>query len=452
MADPIAAAFAAAAKATAALARARAKLARTLADVDPDDLPCLPEATRVNGGRRFPWKLVLQFVPARDLARALAPTHRAARTVCNHRATVARIVEARHRGGCERAKDAKCTCAGCTRVAMLLDAAALVKTRPSQQRQEGGVCWLRRLCHTEAAARFVDTPSTAARHAFMMARTAGVTGLRDGAIVQIEGACGEAGESVNGVFYFFGGPNANNLAWLKRNAVTTAVSGNVGPAVSPGAMWLFLANDSRWYVSLTEDMVGREPEGWIHHPDEVQSPANENDPKPLPHDAAAGQWAVAVGDAFQTRPAITVRAITWARAAVLEAAAAATWEAAAARAPRLLRMAGFAVPAWNGTYEIAPDERPPGTAPVYKWRAPAEGDAEFAEQWWLFLALDNMWCVGNSESKDARSSRLPFAFTAVAVADGVLPHEAPEGGWTASNAAGAALVPQPTLRVTAVVD
>ena len=61
--------------------------------------------------------------------------------------------------------------------------------------------------------------------------------------------------------------------------------------------------------------------------------------------------------------------------------------------------------------------------------------------WCDFLVT---WCLGIFVHDCARrlSGQLWFS------AEGL----APEGGWTASNAAGAALVPQPTLRVTAVVD
>ena len=89
---------------------ARAALERAAAAADPDDLPCLPAATRVAG--RFPWKEVLRFVAARDLARGLAQTHRAAWLVCRHEQTFRRILNARHRGGCERAKDEACAWGG----------------------------------------------------------------------------------------------------------------------------------------------------------------------------------------------------------------------------------------------------------------------------------------------------------------------------------------------------
>ena len=139
-------------------ADARATLARALAAADPDDLPCLPDATRVEGGpvggRRFPWKIALQFAAARDLA-VLARTHRAARAVCNHRATVERIVKARHGRGCKRASDKKqdCRCAGCARVALLLGpATAKAPSRLGAGAGSDACCWLRRLDHTERAA------------------------------------------------------------------------------------------------------------------------------------------------------------------------------------------------------------------------------------------------------------------------------------------------------------
>ena len=99
----------------------RAALARAIAEADePGDLPCFPAAVR--NGRRFPWSIALQFAAARDLA-TLASTHTAARDVCRHEKTAKRIVKARHGRGCKRAKDTKCKCPGCARVALLLHAA-----------------------------------------------------------------------------------------------------------------------------------------------------------------------------------------------------------------------------------------------------------------------------------------------------------------------------------------
>ena len=98
---------------------ARAALARAHAEADPGDLPCFPVAVR--NGRRFPWSIALQFAAARDLA-TLAATHRAARDVCRHEQTAKRVLKARHGRGCKRAKDTKCKCGGCTRVALLLRA------------------------------------------------------------------------------------------------------------------------------------------------------------------------------------------------------------------------------------------------------------------------------------------------------------------------------------------
>ena len=101
-------------------ADARTALWRTFCRADPDDVPCIPIAVRVAGGRRFPWHVALQFAAACDLAR-LASTHRAAHVVCNARDVMARrIVKARHGRGC---KAAKCNCADCKRVALLLQAA-----------------------------------------------------------------------------------------------------------------------------------------------------------------------------------------------------------------------------------------------------------------------------------------------------------------------------------------
>ena len=76
----------------------------------------------MRNGRRFPWSIALQFAAARDLA-ALAATHRAARDVCRHEQTAKRVLKARHGRGCKRAKDTKCKCGGCARVALLLRAA-----------------------------------------------------------------------------------------------------------------------------------------------------------------------------------------------------------------------------------------------------------------------------------------------------------------------------------------
>ena len=104
---------------------AQQSLAAVLADAnaasaDPGDFPCFPAA--VCNGRRFPWSIALQFAAARDLA-TLARTHRAARGVCRHEQTAKRVLKARHGRGCKRAKDTKCACGGCARVALLLRAA-----------------------------------------------------------------------------------------------------------------------------------------------------------------------------------------------------------------------------------------------------------------------------------------------------------------------------------------
>ena len=99
----------------------RGAIARAIAEADePGDLPCFPVAVR--NGRRFPWSIALQFAAARDLA-TLAATHRAARDVCRHEQTAKRVLKARHGRGCKRAKDTKCKCGGCARVALLLRAA-----------------------------------------------------------------------------------------------------------------------------------------------------------------------------------------------------------------------------------------------------------------------------------------------------------------------------------------
>ena len=132
-------------------AAARAALARVFAAADPGDLPCLPDATRVErgpvGGRRFPWSIALQFAAARDLA-VLARTHRAARSVCERRATLERIVKARHGRGCKRASDKRwnCKCGGCARVALMLGpATATAPSRLDAGAADGSPCWLRRV-------------------------------------------------------------------------------------------------------------------------------------------------------------------------------------------------------------------------------------------------------------------------------------------------------------------
>ena len=127
------------------LADARAALAhlQDLAD-EPGDLPCFPVAVR--NGRRFPWSIALQFAAARDLA-TLARTHRAARAVCRHEQTAKRVLKARHGRGCKRAKDTKCACGGCARVALLLRAADTLGECGA-----GPSRWLRVLDYTEGAA------------------------------------------------------------------------------------------------------------------------------------------------------------------------------------------------------------------------------------------------------------------------------------------------------------
>ena len=167
----------------------RGAIARAIAEADePDDLPLFPVAVKAAGGGRFPWHIALQFAAARDLA-VLARTHRAARKVCGHKKMYERIVKARHGRGCKRAKDQKCTCAGCARVALL--------QRSAEDACDGGPSrWLRRLHHTElgAAARFLALRSTRARHADLRRRAAavglaeGTDGRATGAIVRFEGA------------------------------------------------------------------------------------------------------------------------------------------------------------------------------------------------------------------------------------------------------------------------
>ena len=126
----------------------RGALARAIAEADePGDLACFPVAVR--DGRRFPWSIALQFAAARDLA-TLAATHRAARDVCRHEQTAKRVLKARHGRGCKRAKDTKCKCPGCARVALLLRAA---DTLGGEECGDGAPSrWLRVLDYTEGAA------------------------------------------------------------------------------------------------------------------------------------------------------------------------------------------------------------------------------------------------------------------------------------------------------------
>ena len=199
-------------------AAARAALALVFAEADPDDLPCLPEATRVNGGRRFPWKIALQFASARDLAAGLARTHRAARAVCNHRATVERIVKARHGRGCKRASDKKQDgrCAGCARVALLLGPVTAEAPSRLGPTSGPGSCWLRRLDHTERAAA----------HQAELRRRAAAAGLAEGAdgrgatgaIVRLSGATGPHAHTINGVYDCWEVNADGSAAFLQRGS------------------------------------------------------------------------------------------------------------------------------------------------------------------------------------------------------------------------------------------
>ena len=163
---------------------------------------------------------------------------------------------------------------------------------------------------------------------------------------------------------------------------------------------------------------------------------------PLPHLAAAGMWKVIpganrdpaneslypnnpAGHGWDDQPAITVRAITRAEADRLEAATAAAWDAAAARAPAALRIINVTSRQNartaifdNGTYECVPGARAPGGAPVFE-----------RQHWWgngtppwLFLAQNNKWTVGSTARKNARTEGLTSTLDAVAA--GTLPHEA----------------------------
>ena len=135
---------------------------------------------------------------------------------------------------------------------------------------------------------------------------------------------------------------------------------------------------------------------------------------------------------WDDQPALAVRAIARAEADRLEAAAAAAWDAAAARGPAVVTVAGATGNSnTNGTFDRVPAERAPGGPPVYKRRTKTPG----GKQPWLFLACNNMWIVGNTGNKDARKAA-GWAYHPVAVADGKLPHEAPAGGWQVSTSKG----------------
>ena len=66
---------------------------------------------------------------------------------------------------------------------------------------------------------------------------------------------------------------------------------------------------------------------------------------------------------------------------------------------------------------------------------------------WLFLSSNNKWYVGKTEDKDARKD-FGWARTAVSVADGTLPYEAPAGRWEVGTG-GHGMQPQPAVTVTA---
>ncbi|MEE3250420.1 MAG: hypothetical protein VX264_11810 [Chloroflexota bacterium] len=107
-----------------------------------------------------------------------------------------------------------------------------------------------------------------------------------------------------------------------------------------------------------------------------------------------------------------------------EDAPAAAWNAAAARGPSAVTIAGATGEDVdenvNGMFDRVPAERRAGGAPVYRRRG--VGDR------WLLLAFTNQWYVGDTEDKDAREAS-GWACTATPVAAGTLPHEVLAGGW-----------------------
>ena len=256
----------------------RGALERAIAEADePDDLPLFPVAVKAAGGGRFPWHIALQFAAARDLA-VLARTHRAARKVCGHKKMYERIVKARHGRGCKRAKDQKCTCSGCARVALL--------QRSAEDACDGDPArWLRRLHHTElgAAARFLALRSTRARHADLRRRAAaaglaeGADGRATGAIVRFAGAMGAEKHGLNGVYDFWEVNEDGSPAFLKRGGDAT---------------WLYLAMDRSWCISdkADKDARGNVPR-YAYNYVEVDATGADVAP-PLPHRAAAGAWKV----------------------------------------------------------------------------------------------------------------------------------------------------------------
>ena len=181
---------------------------------------------------------------------------------------------------------------------------------------------------------------------------------------------------------------------------------------------------------------------------------------PLPHlTATGGTWNVYTGrdedfdddnneiGGWEDQPAIAVRAITRAEADRIDAARAAAWDAAAARAPPTIAITGATGDEShivNSIFDLVPEKRAPGGAPVYKRRRKVQGAAG---EKWLFFSCDSRWSVD-----DGVKARWAFgvARTAASLAHGTLPHEAPAGGWQVDESDDKFGAPQPAVIVRGV--
>ena len=465
-------------------AAARAARARVFSERDPDDLPCFPEATRVNGGRCFPWEIALQFAAARDLV-VLARTHHAANIVCQHKTTYERVISARYRGGCSAKEEHHCKCDGCARVALLLratkgfpgdDAGAgagagngggdpraasgadveamaangkwwpVVVTRARADGSfdvdvrdgTGRTKWMRmpsRNVRLLAASRAVKKAKTEARsslqrlHRIDAVTAAGLARDNGGGTVQITSATGSGPTIVNGIYDLMGG--GERPVFLKRGSFSTH------EAADDEAIWLYVNWERKWTIGPTTGKNKRNMrysdttyQYWSVYAfnDREAAAAIEGAP-PLPHQAA-GAWRQGRADM-----PISVRTITRGDVDRLEAAAAATWDAATARGPPAVKISGASgrkALRINGTYDCEPGERILGDAPVYKRRWQAGGTRS---QTWLFFTCDtNTWVVADTNGLIARryQSRTSsgWARSGTFAADGTLPHETPTKGWT----------------------
>ena len=205
--------------------------------------------------------------------------------------------------------------------------------------------------------------------------------------------------------------------------------------VDYGAQWLHLAQKSKkWKVCLQKTGErGRNITNVIASNMTPVDTAATKDLMPLPHHADSSRWNVVVwpGDKrpWRRQGTITVRALTRADADRLEAAAAAAWDAAAARGPAALMVTGATggkSRRINGIFVRVPAERAPGGAPVYKRRGRVQ-----KKTIWLSLTCGNIWCIGSTKSKNTRRGKGGWARTLQAVADGTLPHEASrQGSWS----------------------